>query len=355
MKTKWTAGLLCLALAFSAQSTWAQTAKETDKAKQDQEKKEEGPVYKLKKGATLEEAKELLNELKKYRPKDRATARTHSSKMRSALPRIFNAIVKLSDEAMETDTPIYLEAKRYVLNASLRGKMSRVKTAPAAAKELKEFLSSQKNLSPTDARMAMMACYYLSSARGDFDKDFKESVYVSFAAILRKSENKAVAQSAEMIEGIARRATIVGKKIDLTGTTMDGESFNLSELEGKVVLVDFWATWCGPCIAEHPNIEKNYEKYHSKGFEVVGISLDRNRKALENFVEKKETKWIVLHDEGKNDATVKYGVVGIPSMFLLDRDGKVISTSARGAKLTKLLEDMFEDGTKSEDKDDKNN
>jgi thiol-disulfide isomerase/thioredoxin len=136
-------------------------------------------------------------------------------------------------------------------------------------------------------------------------------------------------------------------------TAADGREVDLSALRGKVVLVDFWATWCGPCIAELPNLRKVHAAYRDKGFEVVGITLENPglrptdtpeqaaaklaaaRRKLLDFVAKHDMPW-PQHFDGKwwkNDFAVQFGVDAIPAMFLLGRDGRIAAADARGEKL----------------------
>jgi thiol-disulfide isomerase/thioredoxin len=129
----------------------------------------------------------------------------------------------------------------------------------------------------------------------------------------------------------------MSKPVEMTCTAIDGREIDLLKLRGKVVLIDFWATWCGPCIAELPEMKKVHAAYHDKGFEIVGISLDseRDRQKLLKFIEKENMPWPQYFD-GKgwqNKFALENAITAIPAMFLLDQNGMIVSTDARGGKL----------------------
>ncbi len=134
----------------------------------------------------------------------------------------------------------------------------------------------------------------------------------------------------------------IGKPLDLKFTAIDGRAVDVAAMKGKVVLIDFWATWCGPCIGELPNVLAAYEKLHPKGFEIVGISFDQEKDTLEAFVKKRKMAWVQYFDgEGwGNKFGKEFGIRGIPSMWLIDKKGNLRDLEARdglAAKVEKLL------------------
>ena len=134
-------------------------------------------------------------------------------------------------------------------------------------------------------------------------------------------------------------ADLKSKPVEIKFTAIDGKEVDLAKMRGKVVLIDFWATWCGPCVAELPNLLKAYEKLHPKGFEIIGISLDQDKAKLESFVKEKGMTWTQYFD-GKgwqNDISTRFGIQSIPAMWLVDKKGMLVSNDVRG-KLEELVE-----------------
>jgi thiol-disulfide isomerase/thioredoxin len=174
------------------------------------------------------------------------------------------------------------------------------------------------------------------------DSTIAGAYYTELAALMKQSLNDQYIEIAEMLEATARRLKLPGNPMVITGATLAGEPFQWSKYKGKVVLVDFWATWCGPCLQELPNVLANYKKYHAQGFEVVGISVDENKEQLATFLKEQEIPWTTLFaEEGNQPAARYYNVTGIPTAILVGRDGKVLSLMAQGEILNDLLEKEF--------------
>ncbi len=143
-------------------------------------------------------------------------------------------------------------------------------------------------------------------------------------------------------KGLLKKLDALGKPVALKYTALDGREVDLAKLNGKVVLVDFWATWCAPCVAEVPNVKAAYEKLHPMGFEIVGISFDQEKEALEKFVAQKGMPWPQYFD-GKgweNKFGREFGITGIPAMWLIDKKGVLRDMNGREElveKVEKLL------------------
>lgn len=163
------------------------------------------------------------------------------------------------------------------------------------------------------------------------DPSFKNSQYVTVLNDLINVLNK----------------VSVGKKApDFTAQTPEGKSISLSGQQGKYLLVDFWAAWCGPCRRENPNLVKAYQKYHDKGFDILGVSLDKSKADWVKAIKDDHLNWTQVSDLSYwNSAPAKlYGVRAIPANVLIDPKGTIIARNLRGEDLDKKLEELL--GTK---------
>lgn len=151
---------------------------------------------------------------------------------------------------------------------------------------------------------------------------------------------------AQRRQNTERQQAIVGEKFqDLVECDPNGISHKLSEFvgNGKWVLVDFWASWCGPCRAEMPNVVAAYKKYHEKGFDIVGLSFDKDKEAWIKAIDEWEMSWHHLSDlkYWESVAAGVYSVTGIPDNILVDPQGNIISRGLRGEALENKLAEIF--------------
>jgi thiol-disulfide isomerase/thioredoxin len=162
-------------------------------------------------------------------------------------------------------------------------------------------------------------------------------------------EGEAPALLKEHFEDRMARLDLVGKAAPpIAGTDVDGKSVSLADLKGKVVLIDFWATWCPPCVASMPALSTIAQKYHDQGFVILGVNVDAMHEdvkeaktalqTVRRFLVKHRVAWVnVLNGEGTSDFAAAYRVEQIPANFLVDRDGKIVAVEQNGEMLERAI------------------
>ncbi|MBK7869827.1 MAG: TlpA family protein disulfide reductase [Saprospiraceae bacterium] len=159
-----------------------------------------------------------------------------------------------------------------------------------------------------------------------------------------KDESPAAAADLQKHLDAVKSFAVGGVAPDFAQKTPEGEDLKLSDLRGKVVLVDFWASWCGPCRRENPNVVRVYNQYKEKGFEILGVSLDQDKNRWLQAIEKDGLTWRHVSDlKGwQNEVAQLYSVSAIPHTILLDAEGKIIARNLRGPALENKLAELFE-------------
>ncbi|MFM7207789.1 MAG: TlpA family protein disulfide reductase [Planctomycetaceae bacterium] len=238
-----------------------------------------------------------------------------------------------------------MEAKRLQIAADAQKMFATEKfdAAPALVTRAAALMKSAPGDQKT-AMLVMQLCGALEQIPGG--EQVAADALRTLGPILDASPDARIKELGASFAGKIRLLDLPGKPMDIKGDLLDGRPFDLKSLAGKVVLVDFWATWCGPCVAEIPTMLEQYEKYHAKGFEVIGISLDEEKDKVDAFVAEKKIPWPIIYaGKGWQDPVAQfYGISGIPQLILIGRDGNVITLNARGERLGERLAELFKDG-----------
>ncbi|MBX3241338.1 MAG: AhpC/TSA family protein [Chitinophagaceae bacterium] len=165
-----------------------------------------------------------------------------------------------------------------------------------------------------------------------------------YNALSEKTKNSFFGKEVAKTLEVLKKTSIGAVAPDFTLNDPKGNPVSLSSFKGKYTLVDFWASWCGPCRVENPNVVKAYQAFQSKGFDILGVSLDESREHWEKAIVDDQLAWTQVADiekGGRSDVAIEYGIKGIPMNFLLDREGKIIAKNLRGAELIQKLQEVL--------------
>ena len=264
----------------------------------------------------------------------------------TALRDASNALMKLIDNK---EDPVRMQAELDALSSNAA--LMTGETDEARDKVLEKiitYLKSRKQLSLADVQTGMIVGFYLELQPR---KSPARDVYATMVDLMEHDEREEMQALRINLQASVRRLEMLGNKLDLNAMTIDKKPVKTDDFAGKFVLVDFFATWCTPCINEVPRLRKHYEKYREKGLEVIAVSLDDDRDALDKYLGEANLPWPVIHDSAPELADklqMKYGIASLPTVLFLNKEGIVVSLEARGAELDRLMERLFEMPTPAE-------
>lgn len=262
----------------------------------------------------------------------------------SELNNKFNAYDRELDAMGEELKPLYAEYSKALQNhMEKEARLKLVKEIQAKAEPIEEKISNRKLEIIKENKDNLIPAAYLGDIVYNLEyPELKELLDSKYAY----TSHPALAAAKQYAEVLAKKAAFIGKKFaDIEENDTDGKPHKLSEYLGKgnYVLIDFWASWCGPCRAEMPNVKAAYEKYKGKGFNIVGLSFDNKLDSWKKAIESMQIPWIHLSDlKGwQTVAGQTYGITSIPSSFLVDPQGTIIAADLRSEKLEAKLKEIY--------------
>jgi peroxiredoxin len=210
-------------------------------------------------------------------------------------------------------------------------------------KQLDKIRKEEKQLDISFIREnpgSLVSSYILDTYKTTWGKEKTEELYSKLSDANKKSE---YGKSISEFISLNKEISVGDKFADFSQENVEGKQIRLSDLKGKVVLLEFWASWCGPCRRENPMLVKTYQSFKNKGFEIFAVSLDDSKENWLKAIKKDGLSWKNVSELNgdKNKAALIYGISGIPDNFLIDKEGTIIARNLRGEKLREKLQEIL--------------
>jgi thiol-disulfide isomerase/thioredoxin len=291
-------------------------------------------------GADAQQLEDLVALAKRVKPRNPHQYQAMQTAIRDASKRL----VKLL--AQEKGSPRFQQAELDTIASSVAlmtffGEDAQQKTL----EQVHEFLKGRQVLSLQDTQTGLLAAAMLELQP---NKQPARETYQLLYDLLENDEREEMQSLRLNLKASMGRLDLLGNKFELEGQSLDGRDVHIDDYAGKFVIVDFFASWCEPCLSEVPHLKSQFAKYKNKGLEVIAISLDTDASALDKYLQRAELQWPVIHDNHEDPLKrmqMKFGVSQLPTVLLLNKEGAVVSLEARGAELDRLLEMLFETPT----------
>ncbi len=241
---------------------------------------------------------------------------------------------EIFDEYLHQKIPLYTEIDSLRRNVGVDD--------PVAVQRItileKEIVERTKKIIARHPNTTVSA-YLLWESHRNWGKKVSTTLY----SLLQQSKSSAYAKEVKQFIDLNKDIQIGDDFTDIKQKSPEGNWVSLSNYKGKWILLEFWASWCGPCRKDNPDLVKTYATYKDKGFEIVAVSIDANKEAWIEAIKKDQLTWIHMSDlqGGMNTASLTYGVFGIPDNFLISPDGKIVARNLRGGALNKKLKEIF--------------
>jgi peroxiredoxin len=220
---------------------------------------------------------------------------------------------------------------------------SSIGASEAAIRQFNEYLKTPGKKGANEIAQAnylIGANYMVMEKYDEAEKAYREAVKEGVGIDPRIKD----AASADLARIAALRKLKIGEPaVEISASTHDGKKIRLKDYRGKVVLLDFWAAWCNPCRIEMPNVIKVYNEFRNRGFEIIGVSLDRDETQFRNFIKENKMTWPEIYDGQAWGSSVGqlYAVNSIPATFLIDRQGKIRFKNVRGEQLRQAVQQLI--------------
>ena len=287
-------------------------------------------------GADRAALEKIVAAAKAMKPNTLAAYRHMQTGLRDASNGLLKAIADKND-------PVRMQAELDVLSSSAALMVNDTEEArEKILQRIQSYYEGRKELSLADVQTGMIVAFYLEMQPR---KSPARDVYKLLYDRLENDPREEMQSLRINLLANVRRLEMLGNKLELNVTSIDGKPIKTEDFAGKFLIVDFFATWCQPCLAEVPRLKKHCEKYRRSGLEIIAINLDDERSTLDKYLTSQSLPWPVVYDAASDPSDklqVKYGISSLPTVLLLNKEGVVVSLEARGPELDRLMERIFE-------------